>query len=118
MRPGTLQSRDDETAEQSSKQGGPIRYVLCYVLNINFTHANSFIDRECFIPDKSTKPWIVSAITKIVGQIGYLPDNIRDKVTNQMHLSDFVEMKQVMFVQIFIWSYIPQRPQENVSPLR
>ena len=53
--------------------------ALCYLwlfsnmINLTYYKAGDFL-----FQDKTTKPWIVAAITKIAAQIGYLPENIKE----------------------------------------
>ncbi len=49
-----------------------------------------------YFSDKSTISWIVSAITKIVGRLGYLPDNTRQVIEKQIQQSNDVELNQVI----------------------
>jgi len=44
--------------------------------------------------DESTKPWIVTAVTKIVAQKGDLPEEIRVKIEEQLNISSNMEVKQ------------------------
>ena len=70
--------------------------ALCYLwlfsnmINLTYYKAGDFL-----FQDKTTKPWIVAAITKIAAQIGYLPENIKEIIINQLKTSNDVEMNQV-----------------------
>eukprot|EP00794_Sanderia_malayensis_P009386 gene9386-10375_t len=79
-------------------------HLICWVIGEYSYLATHFepeavMDKLCSLfhrqfHDKCTKSWIVTAITKIAGQLGYLPNEVRQVIQREMQKSMDVELNQ------------------------